>query len=128
MKLEKTELINLLVENNTTNRKVKHSNNVIIAMLNNLPNNTMVEVERSRGAFYDRGSMVEVLVKMLINQFNSGVCEGSRSNANERDLNALTLTPKTRELLGLPNSLNIEIKFATSFAYATPKVIKPIGL
>lgn len=105
----------LLEENTKQQPKAKYSNNVLFNMCNGLDNNDCVECELAsgKGLMLNRGSLCECLVKMHLG------FKGVKSAQKTSDLDTTKISAKVRKYLGLPNTNDLEIKFATSFAYGS---------
>ena len=58
---------------------------------------------------------------MLVKMYFLGKTSMTKSDCGEVDLDTSTLDEKRLKMFNLPRSKNIEIKFSTSFAYASPK-------
>lgn len=121
MLYNRNELINALVENNTNQPKAKYSNNAIIQMLESLSVDFTADVEPTRNGFaFNRGSLVECIIKAVVCGLDSGV----KSNCRVADLDTMHLDAEHLALVNGVKSSNIEIKFSTSFAPATHKTSK----
>lgn len=120
MKLTKNEIVTLLHENNLNQPKAKYSNNIILQMLENVNDNTIFNVEQTRGKFaINRGSLVEEIVKLAL---------GGKATKTSQKLSDLKASDKTMRARFVENGLNpqlkYEIKFATSFAPASDNAPK----
>lgn len=110
------ELINIFVDNNETQPKAKTSNNIIIRLLDNCTCDFTLTCELARGGCVpNRGSVIECILNHLITHKANVV----KANFNESDLETKRLARKYLKMLELAQSKNIEIKFATGYAYAT---------
>lgn len=116
----RNQLIALFKENNLAQPKAKYSNNVIIQMLERLPQEFSADVEPTRNGFINRGSLVECIIKAVV----YGINETSKSNCRVSDLDTTNLNAQQLALVNGVHSKNIEIKFSTSFAPATHKTSK----
>ena len=121
MKLSKQEILKVLTTNTQEQPKAVYSNAVIERISRKMYNADYIEVEctKQNKNMFNRGVAVEIMVKMLVYRYCGINTQAHKSECYESDMNTLGLN-KVREL-GLPISDNIEIKFATSFANATPK-------
>lgn len=115
----KKDLLTIIESNNIIQPKAKYSNKLLINMLANIPDKGEVSIEstRSNNGMINRGSLCEMLVKMYV----LGKTKMLKSECNEADLDTSALDEKRLKMFNLPRSKNIEIKFSTSFAYASPK-------
>lgn len=114
----KQDLLLMINFNNLVQPKAKYSNACIERMLECLPNDFTATLEETKsGAFVNRGSLVECIVKSVI----YGVSNIEKSKQKDSDLNTLKLDSKHLNLVNGIKSSNIEIKFTTSFAPATAK-------
>lgn len=115
----KKDLLMIIECNNQIQPKAKYSNKLLLNMLNNIPDRGEVSIEstRSNNGMINRGSLCEMLVKMYI----LGKTSMTKSDCGEVDLDTSALDEKRLKMFNLPRSKNIEIKFSTSFAYASPK-------
>lgn len=106
------------------NEKEKTTNNLLIDMLENT-NLESVKIEVSRGGGFNRGSLVECIVKnTILNYLGFNAEKVSKSNNLEKDLN---LAKRNKELLSdlkLENK-DYEIKLITSLARAS--AISPLN-
>lgn len=117
----KSEMVTLLKENNQTQPKAKYSNNVLLSMLEKMPNDFNAVIEDTRNGFsLNRGSVCESIVKAFITETTSV----KKSTCFESDLDTSKVKASRLDKYGLPKSTNIEIKFSTSFAPATAKTSK----
>lgn len=121
MKLSKQEILNVLIINTHEQPKAVYSNSVIERISRKMCDTDYIEVEctKTNKNMFNRGVAVEIMVKLLVYRYCGINTQAHKSKCYESDMNTLGLN-KVREL-GLPLSDNIEIKFATSFANATPK-------
>ena len=121
MLYNKIQLINLLLENIQAQPKAKYSNNVLIQMLECLPNEFTCNIEPTRNGFaVNRGSLAECIIKAVVYDSYSV----DKSSCLSADLNTIGLSYESLELVNGVKSSNIEIKFSTSFAPATNKTSK----
>lgn len=120
MQKVKIEKVIKLFEESAKNSKNAPTDNAIISMLEN----TMLEflqVEETRGGnLYNRGSVVECVVRYALNDY----LRGSASSTYKKSLKNedFTTTRKNADLLqdlGLEINMNYEIKLITSLARAS---------
>lgn len=115
-KFNRDELVDIFVNNNETQPKAKTSNNIIIRLLDNCTNEFTLTCELTRGGCVpNRGSVIECILNHLITHKANVV----KANFEESDLTTKKLARKYLKMLELAQSKNIEIKFATGYAYAT---------
>lgn len=121
--LSKKELKDMLLNNNIAQPKAKYSNNVLLNMLDSVKSDFTIKVEKTKSLnMVNRGSVAEILFKLLLNQaLNTNVVKSDKSQAYSSDLDTSNINTQLLEKFGLPKSKNIEIKFSTSFATASPK-------
>ena len=112
----KNELIEFFELNNQEQPKAKTSNNIILRLLDGCLDNFSLECELTKsGATPNRGSAIECIMNHLITH----KANITKANFSESDLITRKLNRKYLKMLDLVASKNIEIKFATGFAYAT---------
>lgn len=100
------------------NQKEKSTNDKIISMLEN-SNLEKVKIEISKNGSFNRGSLVECLVKSAI--LNYLYIDNSKIAKSQKGENDLNLSKRSKDLLkelGLENQ-NYEIKLLTSLARAS---------
>lgn len=125
----KITLIDTLLRNNEQQPKAKYANNILLHMADKMENGDTVQAEITRskkGVAYNRGSIGECLVRIAILRYCVGYksVDTTKHDAKIADLDTTMLNSDKLAELGLPVSKNIEIKFANSFANATPKTNK----
>lgn len=119
--VRKDLIIELLRKDNTRTPKNAPTNCALIEMLEN-SNLELFAVSPTRsGGLYNRGEIVELIIKALIFEFCGLNVEIKKSQMRESDLNTLKLKVEDLEALGLPKSVNIEVKLTSSIANASVK-------
>ena len=118
-KSNKQNLITLLNLNTIEQPKAKYSNQVILQMLEKLPDDfeCFAEITRGKTLMVNRGALVECIIRAVITQ----CYQQTKSKALEVDLDTTKLDKTLLNKYCLPVSKNIEIKFTSSFAFASPK-------
>lgn len=103
----------LLENNNQEQPKAKYSNNVILQMLNHIDQNTIFEVEPTKKGFaLNRGTLVEEIIKAKL-----GV-NVNKSYSKKADIDLKGVNNSKYELPS--TAKKVEVKFATTFAPASP--------
>lgn len=116
------DIISILEENTaiSNNRKVKYSNNPILTMLSNFTGNESFGLIRSKSEDipFDRGRLVECIVKATLQGRDK--VETKPKGYNDLPRARKEDEKQFFEAFGLMRSKDYEIKFSTSYAYATP--------
>lgn len=122
MTLTIENLIELLKKDNKTNTKqtCHLSNDILLRACEKLDKNEIIDIEPSRSThMVNRGSTFEVLLKKVLNKrFDLDIPAVKPSPKGQKDLDTSKLSKNLLDYLGLPTD-EVEIKFSTSFAYAS---------
>lgn len=126
MTLNKSQLLELIVENTKKQPKAKTSNDLLIKLLNcEYCDFEVVSVECTKTKDFvmvNRGSLAEILLKIIVKSYIKGdTIKGITKKAKNgfSDLNTYKLDNEMLDDLGLIKTTNYEIKFSTGFAYAS---------
>lgn len=120
--VKKELVIELLRKDSAKNPKNAPTNDLVAEMLENCNiENLGVSPTRS-GALYNRGEIVEIVVKSMIFEYCGLDFENiNKALQKEHDLITSKIDVELLQDLGLPKSANIEIKFTSSIANASVK-------
>ena len=109
-----TEIRALLERNTIEQPKAKYSNAIILRMLEHTRHDFTATVEPTRDLFpLNRGSLVECIIKSLL----YGVADTFKTTQGRKDIDLREVDNRAFDID--PKAKGLEIKFATSFAYAS---------
>lgn len=124
--LNANQVREMLQANTKAQPKAKTSNDLLLKLLDcEYCDFETLQVECTRGkngVMFNRGSMAEILIKIIIKSYVKGdTLKGliTKAKNGKNDLNTYKLDSDLLSDLGLINTTNYEIKFATGFAYAS---------